>query len=487
MSLSSRVAKNTIVQIFGKIASVVLALIAIALITRYLGTDGFGEYTTALAFLSFFGILADMGLCTILAREISQDEKNKERITSNIFTLRLIADIVTFTLVPLIALGFNYSSNLKQTIAIGALAFLFVSSAQVLQAIFQKELRVDKIAIAEVAGKTLFLILAILIIKFSWDNTSRSFMIAMTCGNALLLFLFVLFARKFIKFKFRFDFSYWKKILVMAVPMSLAIVFNRIYFKFDAILLSMLKPIADVGIYGLPYKVLEVLIFTSAIFVGIIFPILSKYLNEDQNKFRAIFSYSQDALLIVSIPILFGGFALAEPIILLLGGSEFIASIAVFKILLFAIIIMFLNALVSHVIISAGKEKSIAWIHGIGAFLSIVTNLIFIPLYTYIGASVTTIFVEFVMLVLGYIIIKKTFGYIPSFRIAIKALFSSLIMFAGLMFLMKTFPIVSPNIYIYISQLLSYVLAGIIIYIVTLFAVGGINKQMITKLFAKST
>jgi len=483
MSLQSRVAKNTIIQVFGKIITVVIALVAIGLITRYLGTEGFGEYTTALAFLSFFGVLADMGLCTILAREISQDEKNKERITSNLFTFRLIADIVTFTLVPLIALKFNYSNNLKQTIAIGALAFLFVSLAQIMRAIFQQELRVDKIAIAEVAGKTLFVVLAIFIIKFSLDNTSRSFMVAMVCGNALLLLLSIIFVRKFVKFKFRFDFSYWKKILVMVIPMSLAIVFNSIYFKIDTILLSIFKPIADVGIYGLPYKILEVLIFTSAIFVGIIFPLLSKYFREDKSKFRAIFSYSQDALLIISIPLLFGGIALAEPIILILGGSEFIASITVFRILLFAIVIMFLNTLISHVIISAGKEKAIAWIHGIGATLSILTNIIFIPLYTYIGASGTTIFVELTMLILGYIIIKKTFGYIPSFCITAKIILSSSVMFAGLLLILKLSPIISSNIYICIAQLLAYTLAGILIYGITLFGVGGIDKDMLKKLF----
>jgi len=486
MSLSQRVAKNTIIQVIGKIVSVVLALIAIGLITRFLGTEGFGEYTTALAFLSFFGVLADMGLCTILAREISRDEKNKEQITSNIFTIRLVADIITFTFVPLIALGFNYSSSLKQTIAIGALAFLFVSSAQVLQAIFQKELRVDKVAIAEIVGKATFLILSVSIIKFAWDNTSRSFMAAMVCGDAVLLFLSVLFARKFIKFQFRFDFSYWKKIFIMAVPMSLAIVFNRIYFKIDTILLSILKPVADVGIYGLPYKILEVLIFTSAIFVGIIFPLLSKYLQEDKEKFRAIFKYSQDTLLIISIPLLFGGVALANPIIILLGGSDFIASVAVFRILLFAVVIMFLNALISHVIISAGKEKSIAWIHCVGAILSVLTNIIFIPLYTYIGASGTTIFVEFVMLVLGYIIIKKTFGYIPSFKIIYKILLSASVMLGGLILLLKISPIVSSNVYIYAAQLLAYVLIGIIIYGITLLSVGGINKQMFKKLFARS-
>ncbi|MBI4812347.1 oligosaccharide flippase family protein [Candidatus Falkowbacteria bacterium] len=62
MTLSARIAYNTIIQIAGKIISTALGLIAVAIMTRHLGTLGFGQYTTIITFLSFFGIIADLGL-----------------------------------------------------------------------------------------------------------------------------------------------------------------------------------------------------------------------------------------------------------------------------------------------------------------------------------------------------------------------------------------------------------------------------------------
>src|SRR4030042_86737 len=213
MSLHRKVAINTTVQVIGKIISAVAVLVATSLITRYLGAKGYGEYSTAIVFLSFFGVIADMGLYTILAREISQEGADQDKIISNIFTLRIIADIITFSLVPLIALSFNYSSITKQTIAVGALAFLFVSSAQVLQAVFQKELRVDKIAITEIVGKTVFLVVSIMILKCSLDKTSRSFMGAMVLADGAIFVLTLLLVRKYAKISFKFDYKYWKHIL----------------------------------------------------------------------------------------------------------------------------------------------------------------------------------------------------------------------------------------------------------------------------------
>jgi len=483
MSLPKKIAFNTIIQAIGKISSVFVVLIALGFITRYLGSEGYGDYATALAFLSFFGILSDMGLCTILAREISKDGADKKKITSNIFTLRLAADLVIFTSVPIIALFFNYSSVVKQAIAIGALAFFFASAGQVLHAIFQNELKVSRIAIAEFFGKFIFLILSICIIKFSVDKTSRSFLLAMAIANSLMLFFIVYFARKFVKFSFRADLKYWKKIMKIAIPMSLALVFNRIYFKVDTLMLSFLKGSKDVGIYDLPYRVLEVIIFLASIFAGIVFPLLSKYIGSNAIKFKEIFKGSQDVLILASTPILFGGFILAKPIIILLGGAEFLVSVKVFQILMFAVVIMFLNALVAHVIIAADKEKDLAKIHFVGAVLSITTNLIFIPLFTYIGASVTTIFVELIMLILGYVVVYKTVRYIPSFKIIIKSIFASICM-AGVLWgllSLKSFALTSGfrNLAMYIAQLFLYIFAGVIVYGAVLYSIGGLQSPFV--------
>ena len=61
MSLAAKVAKNTLIQIISKIISTILGIVALGIMTRALGQDGFGEYTTVFNFMSMFAIVA--GAC----------------------------------------------------------------------------------------------------------------------------------------------------------------------------------------------------------------------------------------------------------------------------------------------------------------------------------------------------------------------------------------------------------------------------------------
>ncbi len=72
MSSSRSVAKNSVIQIVGKGISTALGIAVIALVTRALLPAGFGQYTKVITFLSFFGIVADLGLTLITAQMISE-------------------------------------------------------------------------------------------------------------------------------------------------------------------------------------------------------------------------------------------------------------------------------------------------------------------------------------------------------------------------------------------------------------------------------
>jgi O-antigen/teichoic acid export membrane protein len=91
VSTPRKIAYNVVFSATAKMAGTVLALIGIGFITRYLGKDGFGDYSTVLAFFFFFGALADLGLYSISTREISRPGSNEEEILGNVFSIRLIA------------------------------------------------------------------------------------------------------------------------------------------------------------------------------------------------------------------------------------------------------------------------------------------------------------------------------------------------------------------------------------------------------------
>ena len=86
MSLAKKIVHNTIIQIIGKLIATVLGLFSLALITRYLGQVGFGQYTTIYTFLTFFAVIADLGLTLITVQMISGEKESENKILNNLFS-----------------------------------------------------------------------------------------------------------------------------------------------------------------------------------------------------------------------------------------------------------------------------------------------------------------------------------------------------------------------------------------------------------------
>ncbi len=61
---------NVTVMVFGKAAAVAIGLAGLALLTRYLGPEGYAQYRTVLTFMAFAVVFAGLGLQTVVLAEI---------------------------------------------------------------------------------------------------------------------------------------------------------------------------------------------------------------------------------------------------------------------------------------------------------------------------------------------------------------------------------------------------------------------------------
>ncbi len=470
MSLTRKVAINTIIQSIGRIFSVAIGLATIAFITRYLGRLGFGQYSIVIAWTGFFSILADLGLYLVVTNEVSKKDAPVSSIMSNAFTLRILTSLLIMGLAPIIALIMPYPAIVKQGILIGAISFFFLSLRYVLGGLFQKFLHTEKIALAEVLGKGVSLGLVVLAIFL---KLHLLYILGAAALGSLAQFLTAfLFAQKYVRIRLRFDFSIWQDLAKKAWPLAISVIFTLIYFKFDTILLSIMKPAEDVGIYGAAYKILEVLIAFSAIFCGLVLPLLSRFKDSDPERFKSIFQRSFDTLVTLACPLVIGVLFLARPIMTFIGGAEFTISGIPLQILIFAVAIIFVGNLFGHTIVALDKQKKMMWVYITGAFLSIVTNLIFIPPFSYIGASVTTVFVEIVVVIWGGIIIYKTIRFLPNLKILVKSILCSLAMIPILTIFSQV-------------NFIVLIISSSILYFGMLYLVGGIKKEVLKELFIK--
>ncbi len=467
MSLTRRVAQNTIVQIVGKIVSTILGVVAIGMMTRMLGQDGFGAYTTIIAFLQFFGILVDFGLTITTMSMIAAPGADERRVLGNLMTFRLITATLFLALAPLTALFFPYSEEIKWGIALNTLSFLAVAVNQVLTGYFQKELRSHIIALAEIAGR--IVLIALLTIAFIQNRTLLFIISAVVAGAWTNAIIALLFARSRVYFTFAWDVDIWRKIIHISWPIALSIFFNLIYLKADTIILSLFRTQSEVGLYGAPYRVLETLATFPFLFVGIVFPIFTAaYLAGDHERLQRTFQKTFDALAILALPMIAGTLVLAKPIMILVAGDEFATSGPLLQILIIATGFIFFGTLFGHLIVVAQAQKRMIIGYATTACIALAGYIAFIPLYSYWAAAWMTVIAEGTILLLTAFVALRTLHLSPQFSVFVRAGAASIAM-ALLLSLLH-------------MHVLILILIGAIFYCIFLFLFRGVSKELLREI-----
>lgn len=480
MSLSRKIAHNTIVQMGGKIVSTTLGLLSLALITRYLGQDGFGEYTTIITFLTILAVIADFGLTLVTVQMISAvKEKNEEiKILNNLFGFRLISIIALLLTAPLIVWIFPYSHTIKFGILITAPYFIFPALSQVIVGLLQKKLSMDRAALAEVISRLALVISIFLVWRLDWGL--NGILISTVISGAISFLAHYLLAKKFVLLKPAWDFSWWQEIITRSWPLAITVILNLIYLRADIIFLSLFKSTGEVGLYGAAYRVVDVLTTLPFMFAGLVLPIMTAaWLDNKKEYFQKIMQKSFDIMIMVAMPLIFGGLLFAEQIMTVVAGDEFISAGPILKLLIIAVAAIFVGTIFSHAVIALNKQKKLIGFYAFTSFSSLIAYLIFIPKFSYLGAAWVTIYSELLIAIFSAYCVFKYSHFLPKINTLIKSLLASL--------LMSIFILAYPS--NWQSGVLGLILIIFLasgIYFLALFLLGGIKISDIQSILKKS-
>ncbi|MCK4635270.1 MAG: flippase [Candidatus Moranbacteria bacterium] len=414
--IARKIAYNVVFNGITKFISIGLAIFSIGMLQHYLGVTGYGKYTTVLFYFALFGSVSDLGLHSIMTREISKKSANESEILSKIFTLRVLISfsvfLISLILIPLVSiLFFHYPIDIQIGILIAGISFLLSSSYGLLNGLFQKKLAMDKIALTELAGKVIQAIIIILAVKLN-----KSFLFAVNSLLFSMVFNFIIIyflANKFVKIRFIIDLPYWKKFLKKSLPLGIGAIATFCYFNIDTLLLGFFHTQEQVGIYGAAYKIIGTLVFFPAMVIGLVFPLFSRYINEKE-KFNKIVNITFKFFIIIVTPLVVSVQFLADEIVTIIGGAEFIRSAFPLQLLIFALAFIFFGQLSTNILIAASKQKTLMKILIGVAIFNLSANIIFIPLYSYNGAALISVISEFLVTIISFFVLFKNNIYRPN-------------------------------------------------------------------------
>lgn len=433
MTLMQKVAHNTALQLIGKILGTVLGFAATVIVLRYLGDEKYGNYTTALVYLQLFGILMDLGLYIVLLKHVSSAENDDLALQNNIFTARAVTAII-FLLAAIVLVWFipSYPTIVKWSVIVAAANFFFITMNQLLMAMYQKYFSMGRVAIAETTSKVVLLLLTILVV-YVFHAGLLAIMLTITLGGAVYFGILWFGLRKYTTIRWAMDMVVWKRLFKESWPVALSIGLNLIYFKADTIILGLFRSQAEVGIYGAPYKILEVIITLPAMIVGLVMPVLSKsFAEKNLEEFRYIYQRTFDALCIVAVPLIVGTFLVAHRVMEIVAGKDFTANQSdlgtLLQILMLAVGIIFIGTLTGYLVVIINKQITMVWSYGFVALTALIGYLYFIPRYSYFGAAGMTVYSETAIMLCGVIIIYRATKIVPSLKTFWRIVAASLVM-----------------------------------------------------------
>jgi len=310
---------------------------------------------------------------------------------------------------------FPYYLELKNGIRLGLLILVTQSLYSTANIFFQVKLKYDLSTIAYICGYIVIFLLIIILSKLKIDIMWVNF--SYVIGGVITFILSLLFLKKLgVVPIFSFDKNLFKYLITSSLPIGIMFIFSQMSFKEDALMLSILKlpssyelsNTESVAIYSLAYKVFEVLLVLPTFFMNSVYPVLVLDMEKGESILKKTFSKVIYFSLFSGVFIGLLGIVFAPLAIRILGGEGFNQSIGVLKILSGGIFIFYLTSPISWLIMTLGYQKYLPWIYFVSFFFNMVSNLIFIPKYSFYGASWITVASEFIVLILLFIFARKS-------------------------------------------------------------------------------
>lgn len=477
---------NTVAQISGQVLGIFLSLITFSLVARHLGASVYGQYAIVTAYLGAFAVAADWSLYLLVVKAVGahNDMEDRSRAFGRITAFRMLLAIPCLVVGLLLLVFFPYSDVVKLSIELGSFAFVATSFSQLINGVFQAELKSYLNASLDLLYRLLLLTSVALAIAF---GHGLPFIVGgMIISALVVLAAGLLLVRPYTPVRLRYIRISKKDALEIfhtSWALGLNGVFSNLLYRIDVLILPLFMGAALVGIYALPEKIMEVISYLSIAFVGSAFPIINKYfVSGDHQGVKNATERSLSFLMIMGAFFTGFVFVFARQIVQIAGGAAYSDSVLPLRIMAFYPIFAYLGSLYYHVAVVVNQQKALVWRTGFVLLLNIVLNFIFIPYFSYNASAVITLVTELIGAIISAVIIYQVLpvNYINVGRL-VKIFLGAFAVHAILYALNRSYfaniALLSGNMAGELATMLGLAIVDALLYGLVLFATGAVKKE----------
>jgi len=423
----SLIRKNFIYNNLLGFTNIIVPIIIFPYVSRVFGPTGLGIVSFAISLTASFVIIASLGIPIYGIREIAKVKDNKEQLSKTYSEILVIQIVWLFVSLLIYAIWIYSTETFKDETTIRWLSFIhIIGFVGLLKWFYQGIENYRFITIINFVTKILTIGLLFLLVRASDEYWIYY---AIVVGSTFLATVFSIFhSFKYVSFQ-------TKNLNIKRHLNSIGILFGTqlaigIYINLDIVFLNYLSSEEQVGFYAPANKLVKVCLLFITSLGTVLIPKLSQNIKLGKvEETKSILSKSIQFVFIVSLPIMVMLWILAPELILFFAGDSFKESILLLQYLVPLIFFIGMSNIFGlQILVPFNKEKKLMRAVLIGAIVSVILNILFIPSLESLGAVYSILITELIITFLTLLAVRKVVVIKVNYKSIILYLFLALVL-----------------------------------------------------------
>ncbi len=438
----TRPAGNATYLAAANIAGKAFSLIFVLYANRALQPALMGSYGLVLSFVGLFGVLTDLGLSSLVVRDVATDRTRAVRYISNTLALRTALSVVVVLLI-VVAAQFAFAPAWRGSVYVFALSLIPIAMSNTLQLAFQFSERLAYSAILNVATSAATAGLSILVLLTGHHvlGLVTAFTVVATVSSGVVAWLVY---TRFLPLRFEFDPAWWPAMVRMALPFAVMTILNIIYNSADRQILGWLSHCQDaagntgcppVGEYSAAYRPLDILIttFAGSMNAAVLPALIRVGATSHETLVRLIRSGSTLGL-VIGVPVAVLTTFFAPETMHVFGGKNYMVAAPALATLIWAFPCVLVLILLYGGLYAVHRNGVMTVAFAVTLVFNLSLNILLIPRFSYLASAALTVASEVLNGVIVVVALRQSVGALglvrPTAKMAVIAIGSSIVLWA---------------------------------------------------------
>lgn len=410
MSGAIRTTKNATMLFAGTLTRMVASFGFIIYAANHLGVENFGKYALVVHYFELFISLTAAAAGILLTRDIARWCGNRDKLFTAAATLvSFFALLAPLILLPA-SIGLGYSRDTLLALAIVCLGLVPAAVGVVYEAVFVALERAEFVTAGATIESLFRVVVSLWVLWLGYGIVELA--VVMVLSRVTLVIAYFGLLRYFFNHRLQFN---WKATWRFASRWRIFAAENwmaTIYTSLDVIVLSAFIGEAAVGLYSAAWRYVRLGSVMAKSFTTAVFPVLSRAFYQSRESFQQIFQHAMRGMCLIALPIVAGVTVIPQQVVDLIYKQEYAAAAPVLQVLIWILLLEFINPFLSHVLFSQGKQRLSMYVAAMGLISNSILMVVLVNQLGVIGAAYACVFSGLVA-TLCYLYFTAELGLLP--------------------------------------------------------------------------